>query len=118
MSPESGAENIGANESVVQSVVQDIVARSRSVTERDDVAVATELKLKNLVGEWEGLTGGDPSLVYSGRGLKKEDRERTPVLIRPMEASAGGGIWEVSGSLREVEPEVDVVLIDDGGGAE
>lgn len=112
MSPESGAQHIRSVDEAVAAVTQQIADRAERVTGRAEVRSATELKLKNLVGEWRDLTDGDPALVYSGRGLTKEKREATPILIRSMEASGGKGIWEVAGSLREVEPEVDVILMD------
>lgn len=111
-SQEKAADSLDPDSEIIKSIANDIVERARYVTEREDVVRAVELHLKNLLGEWHGLTGGDPALVYTGRGLSKEKRALTPVLLKSMERDGGAGIWEVSGSLREIEPEVDVVLLE------
>ncbi len=101
------------NESVVR-IVEEISARARAVTGRDEVGTETEQQLRNLIAEWGHWAAHEQPLVYSGRGGKATD-ERL-VLLRPMERSGGRGIWPAAGSLREVEGEVDVVLRDGAEG--
>jgi hypothetical protein len=97
------------------TVLADLVERAYRVTERDDVRVETEQQLRNLIGEWHQATQPPARrpVVYTGRGLKIGN-DAVTVLMRAMESEGGRGLWRVARSLREVEPEIPVVLIDEG----
>jgi hypothetical protein len=114
LATEQSANLFDPGSAEVARVLKDLVERAYRVTERDDVRLETEQQLKNLVGEWHRLTQppGPRPLVYTGRGLKRGDDTKT-VLMRAMEAEVGRGAWKVAGSLREVEPEIPVIVIDE-----
>jgi hypothetical protein len=112
LSSERGAAQFDPNDQSIASIVQEIVARARTVTGRDDVGIETEQQLLNLVAEWGHWAAHERPLVYTGRGGRRDDDRL--VLLRPMERRGGRGIWPAAGSLREVEGEIDVVLRDGG----
>jgi hypothetical protein len=114
LAQEAGANAFSPIDPGVQRVVEEIVQRAGFVTERDDVRLQTDQQLKNLIAEWGRWTSppNERPLVYSGRGLKAADISKA-VLLRPMEQEGGRGIWPASGSLREVEAEIDVILLDE-----
>ena len=61
------------------------------------------------------MTEDKNGLVYSHRGQdkkQKDDSKKKATLIRPMEKDKAKGQWAVAGSLREVEDETPIVLID------
>ena len=95
-----------------------LAARAYDATNRDDVRVETELQLRNLIDELgpAGRATYDPSSSTPARGVgngKTTRREAEPASV---DGAAGRrGCWPVAGSLREVEPEVDVVLRDADG---
>jgi superfamily II DNA/RNA helicase len=111
LAQERDANRFDSHDPEVQKIIASLRARAADVTESEEVARDTEGALRNLAGEWDRMTGGDHPLVYTGRGLKNNDA--TPVLLRRMEVEGARGYWSVSGSLREIEPEVDVVLKDE-----
>jgi hypothetical protein len=94
-----------------------LAERAYHATNRDDVRVETELQLRNLIDGWDQwATDVDPTLVYTRFGVG--NGKTTPArlnLLRSMEQRGAKGCWPVAGSLREVEPEVDVVLRDISG---
>ncbi|HEU4974151.1 MAG TPA: DISARM system helicase DrmA [Baekduia sp.] len=96
-------------------LMQALSARALEATGRDDVRAETELQLQQLVDEWAGLAGkGDPELVYTRYGVGKAKDTRMN-LLKAMEQRGGTGVWPAAGSLREVEPEVNVILREGGG---
>ncbi|MGI8551238.1 MAG: helicase-related protein [Dehalococcoidia bacterium] len=113
LSPEQSANVFDATKGDVPRVIGEIVSRAYDVTGRDDVRVETEQQLKNLTSEWMQWTSPPAvqPLVYTGRGLKPKDPPKT-ALLRPMEYRGDRGLWKVAGSLREVEGEIPVVLLD------
>ncbi len=84
-----------------------IVDRARRVTKSDAIADELDLEIGNRLHRWAELANTS-DLVYSHRGQDK--KETKAILIRPMEIEQARGEWQASGSLREVEGEVDVVL--------
>jgi hypothetical protein len=108
MSAERSANEFDPVDKSVVRIVDEISARAREVTGRDEVGAETEQQLRNLIAEWGHWADHEQPLVYSGRGGKSTD-ERL-VLLKPMERTGGRGLWPVAGSLREVEGEVDVIL--------
>ena len=116
---ETSAAGFDRSDPRVAEIVELLRSRAYSVTGRDDVAAETELRLEQLTGEWDKWAGGENGLVYSTLGLPRkprkggEGRPDPAVLMRRMEQTAGRGAWPVAGSLREVEEEIDVVLMQD-----
>ncbi len=110
MAAESSADGFDTDSPSVQRIVKELVDRAKLVTGRDDVAAETEQQLANLIAEWARSAAHDEDLVYAGRGLKVGDPR--VILLRHLEQDGGRGIWPVAGSLREVEPEIAVVLRD------
>lgn len=115
-SPESAAALFRQDNPAAARIVKFLVQRAFEATNRADVRVETELQLRNLIDAWDNwATDDDPELVYTRYGIGNP-RTAPPRLnlLRSMEQRGGSGCWPVAGSLREVEPEVDVVLRDDG----
>jgi hypothetical protein len=114
MATEKSANLFDPGSEALARVLEDLVARAYRVTERDDVRLETEQQLRNLIGEWHRVTQppAPRPLVYTGRGLKAGNDQVT-VLMRAMESEGGRGLWRVARSLREVEPEIPVVVIDE-----
>ena len=102
----------------VGEIVELIRGRAYKVTGSVEVDAETKLLLDNLTSEWHRWAQADQGLVYSASGMagRRGVRQNTPeptILIKPMEQTSGGGSWPVATSLREVEEEVDVVLLQD-----
>jgi hypothetical protein len=116
LSIEAAANLFDPSSTSVQEVLTALVGRAYEVTGRGDVRLETEQQLQILVDEWHQFTSPPASrpIVYSGRGLGRNDGSKS-VLMRPMERQSGRGLWPVAGSLREVEEEIPVVLLDAGG---
>ncbi len=96
----------------VNEIVELLSARAYGITGSRDIAAETKLSLDNLTGEWHKRAHSGHGLIYSALELPgNTDTPKPAVLIRPMEQTAAGGVWPVAGSLREVEEEVDVVLL-------
>ena len=108
--PNKAASYFDRNHSRVAEIVDSIRSRAYRVTGNDDVAAETELLLNNLTSEWHTWAHADKGLIYTTRGNRDTE---TQVLLRAMEQSAGRGAWPVATSLREVEEEVNVVLLQD-----
>ena len=65
-------------------------------------------RVRHLIDEWDRVAGGGTTAVaYSGWGATDHQ-----ILLSDMADDRKSGVWQVSNSLREVETEVDVVLID------
>ena len=111
--PEAAADHFDADDPRVEAIAAAISERSARVAERDEVGADTEAQLKVLMDQWNHAAQAETELVYSTSGLggKKAERDAKAVLMRRMELERGRGAWPVSGSLREVEDEVDVVLL-------
>jgi len=114
LATEQAANLFDSSAQTIGLVIAELVERAYRVTEREEVRAETEQQLKNLVAEWRHHTSPPATrpLVYSGRGLKRDDQTKS-ILLQPMERELGRGLWRVAGSLREVEPEVPVILIPD-----
>ncbi len=110
--PEKAASSIEASIDQVEEIVAALRRRAFRVTGSDDIATETERLLDNLTDEWRGLARSENKLVYSTRGNGRGS-SRSEVLLKPMERPVAQGVWPVAGSLRDVEEEVDVVLLQD-----
>lgn len=111
-SQESGADLFDRSDAGVVAFRDLLVERARSTARTEelaeDVAAELEQQLQRLSHDWTMLADGEQKLVYSRRGQNTE-KTRT-VLLRQMEMNATHGEWKASGSLREVEEELDIVL--------
>lgn len=116
-SKESGAAAFDPDDPYVQGFSNFLIARARRVTRHgDDIAEELDKQLENLIFQWEQATDAPSGLIYSYRGQDRRNRDpaaQKATLLRPMELDATKGRWAASGSLREVEEEVPVVLIED-----
>ena len=116
--PEKAAARFDKASNRVGEIVKHLSARAYKVTDNDYVATETATLLNNLTGEWHNWAQKGDKLVYSRSGLPTgaagaSQPDAPTVLMRPMEQTAGLGEWPVATSLREVEEEVDVVLLQD-----
>jgi hypothetical protein len=112
LSSEQDADRFRRTLSGLTEIAGEIAARAQRTTGRTELQVETAQQILNLADEWDRLTSARAKrpLVYTGRGLKGNDQTKT-VLLRPMERDNARGAWKAAGSLREVEPDVPVVLI-------
>ena len=114
--PENAADGFDRAADRVDEIVGFLRDRSYRVTDDVETADETRQMLDNLTGEWHNWAHRDETLVYSIRGLSAADRRNRStktVLMRAMEQESGLGAWPVAGSLREVEEEIDVILLQD-----
>lgn len=110
-SPESAAALFRHDNPAAARILMLLSQRAYDATNREDVRVETEMQLRNLIDAWENWAKDtDPKLVYTRHGLGPKAGPPRLNLLRSMERRGGTGCWPVAGSLREVEPEVDVVL--------
>ncbi len=119
-STESGAGNFDPDRPSVDEFASFMVERARSVARHgDDVAEELRKQIDSLLFDWDQLTSDPIGLVYSIAGQNKKEKDESKkraVLLRPMELETAKGHWKASGSLREVEEEVPVVLKEYDGG--
>ena len=114
--PLSAASRFDRSLDRVGEIVEFIRNRSYKVTGSQEVYAETKLLLDNLTSEWHRWAQAEEGLVYStsgpaGRRKGNPKRPEPAILIKPMEQTVGGGSWPVATSLREVEEEVDVILL-------
>ncbi|MHB9149690.1 MAG: DISARM system helicase DrmA [Thermoleophilia bacterium] len=114
-SREQGAALFDSDRPSVVEFSELMIERARSIARHgDDAADELRRQIENRLFEWDQLAKDPNRLVYSSRG---QDKGKTrAVLLRPMELESTMGQWQASGSLREVEEEVPVVLKDYGKG--
>jgi len=105
----AGANVFDPDDDVVVQFINRTSERAESVTHRTDVGEETKIQLSNLADQWRNWVADPAPLFYSIRGRQLSDR----ILLREMENEGKRGHWPVAGSLREVEEEVDIVLLDD-----
>jgi hypothetical protein len=118
LSQEQDAMRFETDDAGILGIVDSLARRAEHISGRHEVGEETRQMLLNRVGEWGELTSDEQHpLRYSARGMNQAQLEQWTVLLRAMEADATKGHWSAAGSLREVEPEIDVVLVDEGGGA-
>ena len=110
MAPERAAHDFNSADDWSRQVVELILARAKSLVGPDE-AEETRAELRRLVDEWVDLASSNKDLPWSRRGHtainqgkrwlidQQEDRERLGVFVAP-------------GSLREVEAEVHLYLLD------
>jgi hypothetical protein len=115
--PERAAASFRQDNASAERISRIIEQRAFDATNREDVLAETQLQLSNLIDEWDSYAADDdPQLVYTRSGFGNPKTSPTRLnLLRALEQRGGGGIWTAARSLREVEPEVDVVLRDEAG---
>ena len=116
--PDTAAACFNQSLDRVGEIVEFLRGRAYNITGSEDVEKETALLLDNLARDWDRRAQADGGLVYSRfgmsrRGKRRDDGMEPAVLIRAMEQTAGKEAWPVATSLREVEEEVDVVLLQD-----
>jgi hypothetical protein len=98
----------------VQEAVELIAKRAGAVTSSADVAAETREEVLADLDRWSNVAEPD-KLCYSRRGLGPKAKETNPdkrYLIDAQEDRVQEGVFEAPGSLREVESEVHVYLLD------
>ncbi len=116
LSSESGAGRFDRDAAGVRAFGDFVVERASKVAKHgDDVAVETRQQIDKYLSEWRDLAANPNGAVYSQRGQDRKQKDKSKkkaTLIRPMEMEQAKGQWAVSGSLREVEAENPIVLIE------
>ena len=115
--PGKAAANFDKTSDRVNEIVKFLSDRAYSATNSEQVASDTTLFLDNLASEWSNWASAGDKLVYAPINLPRNlgGADAPIALMRPMERTSGPGEWPVATSLREVEEEVDVVLLQDEG---
>lgn len=111
---EQSAANFDAANPWVKAVVELIVKRAGAVTESADDAVETREEILADLDRWTNVAVPD-KLCYSRRGLRPRAKELSPdkrYLLDSQEDRAQEGVFKAPGSLREVENEIHVYLLD------
>lgn len=112
--PNTAADRFDNSASKVSDIVELIRDRAIRVTGSEVAGADTELRLSSLASDWHRWAQLDKGLIYSAdRWGSANQSEESTVLLRRMEQAEGKGEWPVANSLREVEEEVDVVLLQD-----
>ncbi len=113
---ESSARDFRADNPDAATIAAELAERALAATGREDIRLDTVAQLQYLIEAWDGWAADDdPELVYTRLGLGRRDASPARLnLLRSMENRGASGCWPAAGSLREVEPEIDVVLR--GGG--
>ena len=118
-SREQGAANFDPDRPSVREFSEFMIKRARHVARHgDDVADELRQQIEGKIFKWSELAKDAQGLVYSSRGQDRNEKDETKkkaVLLRQMELEGAKGEWLASGSLREVEEEVPIVLRDYDG---
>ena len=122
---EQGAARFSPENPWVKEVVEVIAGRAEAVgTPSTETATETREELVSDMDRWTTVAIPE-MLAYSRRGVSRKARETTPAkryLLDSQEDRSRDGIFIAPGSLREVESEVHVYLLDTelspAGGAE
>ena len=107
--PNKAADQFKSDNPLVEAIVRQLAQRAGRVSERDEVESETEEQLRALADDWMASAGAEPPLCYSSSSYGGTG----DVLLRHMEFGNAKGKWAAAGSLREVETDVDVILIRD-----
>ena len=108
--PNRAASSFDRTHDRVAEIVERLRARALSVTGNEDVAAETEQLLNNLTGDWHAWAHAGKRLDYTSTRWQSR---QVSILLKAMEQQDHRGEWPVATSLREVEEEVDVVLLQD-----
>jgi len=110
MAPNRSAGGFSGSMAGIDKLVDEIALRASVSSGRgQEMQEASESQLRDLVSNWSHTTEDGTKTVVYRRGGGTDDL----ALLSDMEGKASGGLWQISSSLREVEPEVDIVLMDD-----
>ena len=111
---EQKAANFDPTDPWVKAVVELISKRAGAVTDSPDDAAETREEVLANLDRWTYVAVPD-KLCYSRRGLGPKAKELSPdkrYLLDSQEDRAHEGVFEAPGSLREVEGEIHVYLLD------
>jgi hypothetical protein len=114
MTGEQEAARFDPSNPWVQEVTNLIAKRAGAVTGSADVAAETREEVLADLDRWSNVAEPD-NLCYSRRGLGPKPKETHPdkrYLVDSQEDRVKEGVFEAPGSLREVENEVHVYLLD------
>ena len=109
--PNDAASSFDRTHERVAYIVDFIRTRALRTTDNEDSAAETDLLLEKLSSEWHTWAQANEGLVYRDGAYNTSPGHK--VLLRPMEQTTGKGAWPIATSLREVEEEVEVVLLQD-----
>jgi hypothetical protein len=114
MTGEQDAAGFDSSGAWVQEVTNLIAKRAGAVTGSADVAAETREEVLADLDRWSNVAVPD-ELCYSRRGLGPKAKETHPdkrYLLDSQEDRVQEGVFEAPGSLREVENEIHVYLLD------
>jgi hypothetical protein len=111
---EQNAANFDPTDPWVKAVVEMIFKRAGEVTDSSDDAAETREEILANLDRWT-YVAVPGKLCYSRRGLGPKAKELSPdkrYLLDSQEDRVQEGVFEAPGSLREVESEIHVYLLD------
>jgi hypothetical protein len=114
LSGEQDAGKFDPGNAWVKEAVEFIAKRAGAVTGSADVAAETREEMVADLDRWSNIAFPD-KLCYSRRGLGPKAKQRNPdkrYLLDSQEDRVHDGVFEAPGSLREVESEIHVYLLD------
>jgi hypothetical protein len=114
LSPERHAGRIGTQRSIVEALVERLKVRIEAAAQDDAAVTRASQLLMNRVDRWSErarmAAEQHKTLVYERTG---DGDEYLPLIISPEnaeEAGAGGAPFVVANSMREVQPEINVLV--------
>ena len=107
LAPMRGAGRMSPSLVSITGAVDLLVDRAREIA-GERTAGAVRSQLQGLLDEW-GTYAGHQDLRYAWRGYGSPP-EANDYLLRAADNPRGVGHWPAPGSLREVEPETDVIV--------
>lgn len=114
MAPEQAARDFDSDDEWSRQVVELILARATALVGLDE-AEQTRAELRGLVNEWVAVASNNKGLPWSRRGHTTVNQNKR-WLIDQQEDIERQGVFVAPGSLREVETEVHLYLLDVTGG--
>ena len=112
MAPENAAGNFNRDDDWVRQAIELIVGRASAIVGKPQ-ADDTLAELRGLIDEWEHVAGDRLPWSRRGRGRTSDGGW----LIDGQEDTDRRGVFVAPGSLREIESEVSIRLLDPAGGS-
>jgi hypothetical protein len=120
MTPGKAARTLDRNNPWLDTMVDRLASRAIDVTGETDVGEATRSEAIGQLDSWSSAIPEEGPFVYSTRDLSGNESEKRDYLLGAQESGEHHGVLTAPGSLREVESELHVYLLDaaTGGGEE
>jgi hypothetical protein len=112
MTPGKAARDLDRSNPWLNTIVAGLAARAVHVTTEADVGEATRSQTVQELDSWSNAIPEEDRFVYSTRDLPGKEAEKRGYLLGAQESGEHAGVLTAPGSLREVESEMHVYLLD------